>query len=292
MKNRILYSILVLFLFVNCSKKEEGIQLPYDYTNVEKLDVKAIVAGAQWDVRSVAEGIQWKSYQFNNLFETKQFVTILEVDLSKGAKIDLPFVTSGFLKTSEAATQHNALVAFNGSYFNTTSGGSTVFLKKDGKVIKETNSGFNSYRENGALTLNSSGTPDIIVKPSSGWNSISEPTALAGGPLLMIGGKELSQLEVDFNVTRHPRTAVGLTADNKLLVIVVDGRASSSRGMSIPELSSFMAALNCVSALNYDGGGSSTAWVKNYGVVNHPSDNGKFDNEGERGVATVFVIKK
>lgn len=292
MKNRILYSILILFLFVNCSKKEEGTQLPYDYTNVEKLDVKEIVAAAQWDVRPVAEGIVWKSYQFNNLFETKQFVTILEVDLSKGFKIELPFVTSGFLKTSVAATDHNALVAFNGSYFNTTSGGSTVFLKKDGKVIKETNNGFNSYRENGALTLNSSGVPNIVVKPSSGWNSINEPTALAGGPLLMIGGKELSQLEVDFNTTRHPRTAVGLTADNRLLIIVVDGRASLSRGMSIPELSSFMAALECVSALNYDGGGSSTAWVKNYGVVNHPSDNGKFDNEGERGVATVFVIKK
>lgn len=292
MKNRILYSILFLFLFVNCSKKEEGTQLPYDYTNVEKLDVKAILASTKWDVKTVAEGIEWKSFHFNNLFETKQFVTILEIDLSKGAKIELPFVASGFLKTSEAASQHNALVAFNGSYFNTTSGGSTVFLKSDGKVIKETNTGFNSYRENGALTLNTSGSPSIVMKPSAGWSSITEPTALAGGPLLIFGGKELTQLEVDFNTARHPRTAVGLTSNNKLLVVVVDGRASSSRGMSIAELSSFMSALDCVSALNYDGGGSSTAWVKNYGVVNHPSDNGKFDNEGERGVATVFVIKK
>lgn len=292
MKKNLLYSFLILLLFVSCAKKEEGTQLPYDYTNVEKLDVKAVLASAKWETRSIAEGILWKNYQFNNLFETKQFLTILEVDLSKGPKIELPYVTTGFLKTSDAAVTNNALIAFNGSYFNTTSGGSTVFLKKDGQIIKETNSGFNSYRENGAMTLSATGIPEIIVKPATGWSSITQSTVLAGGPLLMIDSKELTQLEVDFNTARHPRTAVGLTADNKLLIVVVDGRASLSRGMTIPELSSLMNALDCVSALNYDGGGSSTAWVKGYGVVNHPSDNGKFDSEGERPVATVFTIKK
>lgn len=292
MKKNLLYSFLILLLFVSCAKKEEGTQLPYDYTNVEKLDVKAVLASAKWETRSIAEGILWKNYQFNNLFETKQFLTILEVDLSKGPKIELPYVTTGFLKTSDAAVTNNALIAFNGSYFNTTSGGSTVFLKKDGQIIKETNSGFNSYRENGAMTLSATGIPEIIVKPATGWSSITQSTVLAGGPLLMIDSKELTQMEVDFNTARHPRTAVGLTADNKLLIVVVDGRASLSRGMTIPELSSLMNALDCVSALNYDGGGSSTAWVKGYGVVNHPSDNGKFDSEGERPVATVFTIKK
>lgn len=292
MKKKLIYSILFLFLLVGCTKNEEGTQLPYDYSNVEKLDVKAALTNATWDNRTVADGIVWKSFQFNNLFDVKQFVTILEIDLSKGASIELPHVTSGFLKTSEAALANSALIAFNGSYFNTTTGGSTVFFKKNGQIIKETNSGFNSYRENGAMVLNDAGTPSIVGKPSNGWSSLTQPTALAAGPLLMLDGKELSQLEVDFNTTRHPRTAVGLTANNKLLVVIVDGRSSQSRGLSIPELSSVMSALGCESALNFDGGGSSTAWVKNYGIVNHPTDNGKFDHEGERGVATVFTIKK
>src|SRR5690606_10323465 len=77
----------------------------------------------------------------------------------------------------------------------------------------------------------------------------------------------------------------------KLMVVVVDGRSSQSQGLTIPQLSSLMEALGCTSALNYDGGGSSTAWVKNEGIVNFPSDNGKFDHEGERGVATVFTVK-
>jgi exopolysaccharide biosynthesis protein len=52
-----------------------------------------------------------------------------------------------------------------------------------------------------------------------------------------------------------------------------------------------MLALGCRSAVNMDGGGSSTAWVNGNGVVNHPTDNGLFDHQGERGVATVFTIK-
>lgn len=292
MRKNFLYSILFLFLFVNCAKKDDGTQLPYDYSNVEKLDVSAILEAANWENRTVAEGVIWKSFQFNNLYEAKQFITILEVDLAKEAIIELPFVRTGFLKTSEAALANNALVAFNGSYFNTTSGGSTVFLKSNNQVIKETNSGFNSYRENGALVLSSTGSPSIVAKPTGGWSSLTQPTALAGGPLLLLEGKELAQLNVDFNTARHPRTAVGLTATNKLIIVIVDGRSSQSRGMTIAELSGLMAALNCVAALNYDGGGSSTAWVKNHGVVNHPTDNGIFDNEGERGVATVFTIRK
>ena len=107
----------------------------------------------------------------------------------------------------------------------------------------------------------------------------------------MLDGKELTQLEVAFNTARHPRTAVGITADNKMIVVVVDGRSSQSQGLTIPQLSQLMAALGCTQALNLDGGGSSTAWVRGEGVVNFPSDNGKFDHEGERGVATVFTVK-
>lgn len=291
-RKNIVYSIVFLFVFFGCSKKEEGVRLPYDYSVVEEVDVDEILSQAKWDSRIVGEGIIWKSYHFNKLFDGKQYVSILEVDLSKGAIFDIPYVTSGFLKTSQAALTENSLVAFNGSYFNTTSGGSTVFFKKDGQVIKETNAGFTSYRENGAITFSNIGVPSIVMKPSTGWKTVERPTVLAGGPLLIINNKELDQLNVDFNTAKHPRTAVGVTRDNRLLVLVVDGRSSQSRGLSIPELSKVMLRLGCVSALNLDGGGSSTAWVKGFGVVNHPSDNGKFDNEGERGVATVITVKK
>lgn len=291
MKNRFLYSLMLVFLLFSCSKKEEGVQLPYDYSNVQPIDVEEIISNADWKVKEVAPGLKWKYFQFSNIFESRQYINIFEIDLSKNFQIDIPYVKTGFLKTSEAAQANSALIAFNGSYFNTTTGGSTTFFKVAGQIVNQTASGFTSYRENGAMVLSGNGQAKIIAKPSAGWPSVVEPVALAGGPLLILDGKPLSQLEVDFNTNRHPRTAVGITSDNKLMVVVVDGRSSQSQGLTIPQLSSLMEALGCTSALNYDGGGSSTAWVKNEGIVNFPSDNGKFDHEGERGVATVFTVK-
>lgn len=291
MKNNIIYSLIVLFLFTACSKKEEGTQLPYDYSQVELVDLKKLIGETAWKKKEVADGVAWKYFHFSNIFDSRQYVNILEIDLNKGLQLEIPYVKSRFLKTSDAAIANNALVAFNGSYFNTTTGGSTVFFKNDGQVINNTISGFNPYRENGAITINSAGATHIVAKPGTGWLSVTEPIALAGGPLLILNGKPLSQLDVDFNRNRHPRTAVGITPDNKLMVVVVDGRSSQSQGLTIPQLSELMEALGCTSALNYDGGGSSTAWVKGEGVVNFPSDNGKFDHDGERGVATVFTVK-
>lgn len=282
---------MLLFLVFSCTEKGDGTQLPYDYSQVEKDNLKDVLAKADWKTKVVSDGVMWKYYQFPQIFESRQYLNVLEIDLTKGLKIEIPYVKSGFLKTSEAAVSKNALVAFNGSYFNTTTGGSTVFFKYEDQVINNTVSGFNAYRENGAIVLDNTGAPRIVGKPSTGWTALTVPVALAGGPLLMLDGKELTQLEVAFNTARHPRTAVGITADNKMIVVVVDGRSSQSQGLTIPQLSQLMAALGCTQALNLDGGGSSTAWVRGEGVVNFPSDNGKFDHEGERGVATVFTVK-
>lgn len=62
--------------------------------------------------------------------------------------------------------------------------------------------------------------------------------------------------------------------------------------MTIDELALLMKDLNCVNALNLDGGGSTTMWIKGKGVVNHPSDNGKFDHEGARAVANAIIVKQ
>jgi exopolysaccharide biosynthesis protein len=46
--------------------------------------------------------------------------------------------------------------------------------------------------------------------------------------------------------------------------------------------------------MNLDGGGSSTLYIRNAtdnGVVNYPSDNKKFDHEGQRSVANIIYLK-
>ena len=72
------------------------------------------------------------------------------------------------------------------------------------------------------------------------------------------------------------------------MFVAIDGRSKSAEGMSLNEAQKYLVSLGCVNAINLDGGGSTTLWIKNGGVVNHPSD-----DTGERDVANaVLLIKK
>ena len=65
--------------------------------------------------------------------------------------------------------------------------------------------------------------------------------------------------------------------------------------MRLFELTKLMRWLNANDAINLDGGGSTTLWINNYmgnGVVNYPTDNKKWDHEGQRKVANVVLLKK
>lgn len=282
--------LLLAASFVGCSQDEGLDQKEPPIIEEVKTDTE-IIAAADWEVKRVANNIDWKYYHFDGLFSSRQSITVLEIDGDpQKTAVDIPFVESGFLKTSEAAVNNRAAVAINGSYFNTTSGGSTVFFKKDGEIKNETRSSFPQFRENAGLGINAAGEISVNRKPSAGWNEVDVESLLVSGPLLMMDGEILSQDDNSFNNNRHPRTAVGVTKDNRILAVVVDGRASEAHGASMKELAIIMKALGCRDAMNLDGGGSSTAWVRNYGVVNYPSDNKKFDHEGERGVATVITF--
>lgn len=95
---------------------------------------------------------------------------------------------------------------------------------------------------------------------------------VSGQPTLVWGGAALSNTGGHCPV-RHPRTAVALDkAGTTFYMIVVDGRTSTSIGMTCNELAAFALTLKVDGALLQDGGGSSTMWLKSSGVVNKPSD--------------------
>ena len=98
---------------------------------------------------------------------------------------------------------------------------------------------------------------------------------------------------------RHPRTAYALTEDNDLLLVIVDGRTNSAKGMTAKELTLFLQKhFNPRWALNMDGGGSSAMYIKGHGsadknnIINNftdTDDNGKLV---ERSVSTHLIIQK
>ena len=100
---------------------------------------------------------------------------------------------------------------------------------------------------------------------------------VGGAGLLIRDGRDVADWSVEtfnkgFAEGRHPRTMIGDAADGTIWLVAVDGRQPSlSVGMTLEELRALAHRLSLVNALNLDGGGSTTMWVKG-GVVNSPSD--------------------
>lgn len=100
--------------------------------------------------------------------------------------------------------------------------------------------------------------------------------AVGGHPILLWNGK-IDSFKKDAHPScgpPQPRTIVGLSEDkSKLFMTVIDGRRPTtwSQGLTCTESAKLMQKFGVYTALNLDGGGSSTMWLKNKGLVNKPS---------------------
>lgn len=100
--------------------------------------------------------------------------------------------------------------------------------------------------------------------------------ALGAGPVLVKNGtKSITYNEEVFwesgvgLTNKDPRSALGIKEDGTIILFVVDGRQSSSFGLSLIEMADELIALGCVEAINLDGGGSSQMAFKGE-IVNRP----------------------
>lgn len=102
----------------------------------------------------------------------------------------------------------------------------------------------------------------------------SQPQLAIGGSLVLL---HHGRIMTDDDGELHPRTAVGIDRDTgRILLLVIDGRQTFSRGYTLLELARMMKKLGAEEALNFDGGGSSTMVTKRPSgrttVANSPSD--------------------
>jgi hypothetical protein len=100
---------------------------------------------------------------------------------------------------------------------------------------------------------------------------------VGGAGLLVRDGRAIDDWTIEqfargFAETRHPRTMIGTTSDGTIWLVTVDGRQPQlSAGMTLAELRALASRLDLVNALNLDGGGSTTMWVRGK-ILNSPSD--------------------
>ncbi len=128
---------------------------------------------------------------------------------------------------------------------------------------------------------------DIRLGPKPGF---APEFVIGGGPRLVRSGRPAAAADPGiyspgFADARHPRTAVGIRSDGRVLLVAVDGRQPElSVGMTIAELTALLLELGAVEAVNMDGGGSTTMVVRGR-VVNSPSD-----LTGERAVGDALLV--
>ena len=141
-------------------------------------------------------------------------------------------------------------------------------------------------------------TTEFVVDPPTDYNPVSTlhkwkmQTAVGGGPVLLQNGeiKITNNEEMKFAAKaindKHPRTAMGYTKNNELIVMVIQGRfPEMAEGATLTQEAQILKDLGCVEALNLDGGGSSCMLINGKKTI-QPSD-----KTGERPVPAVFLVR-
>ncbi len=267
---------------------------------------------AGWTITQLdGDKLVWYSFR-GEKFGAQQFVNIISLDLNC-KDYELEFVAIDRLDSlSSVAMRHDAVVAINGTYEWDAS-----FVKVDGKVFSEITlpaDHLRYWKHEGAVAYDGKKI-EIGYGDKSSYAKSKMPNMLSSSPMLIDNYKQvgatfvgdISKLNISklpsedyrrHQSVRHPRTAVALTRSNRLLLITVDGRSVNSAGMSAKELTEFLVAwFNPRYALNMDGGGSTTMYIKGSGesltdVVNYPTDNKRYDHYGQRRVSSHILVKR
>lgn len=278
---------------------------------------------ANWAVKKLNAHMIWKTAHLtqHSLFDANENINLIIIPPhAKGIRLVVGYSDS-LETTSQQAMKYHALAGINGSFFKMRGADpddhpelnqvpkrepaklaynrSGTYLRKDGRLVapnkivaKQTS---RRRHQQGVIALSDTGM--AILKADTldfDWeNTIHSRDVMTSGPLLLLDGQNTPIPADAFSKKRNPRTAIGKLTDGSIILLVVDGRAEESAGMNLTELQQTLRWLGCVTALNLDGGGSSTMYIKGepeHGIVNYPSDNKKFNHIGERQVANTLLI--
>lgn len=262
-----------------------------------------IFVNQKFNKTELAEGAYYYNLHFkdNSLFGTNQFISVLELNPTK-RKIEI-YASPLLKETSLMCKEQGAIAGINGSFFsfnynyNTENYNSVDFIRKNGIDISPNTFKAKANREmhqKGCIAIDNNKLYILKADVLTDWEKlIQAKEVITTGPLLFKDLQKEPLLNSSFYTSRHPRTVVGVKKNGLVLLITIDGRSQESAGMTIAELQKIMLWFGCIDAINLDGGGSTTMYIKNMsenGVVNHPSDNKKFDTYGERKVANSIIV--
>ena len=279
------------------------------YKSPEKLEGKSAVAyaafadmtSAQWDIWSINDA---EMAGTSDAFKTPTTVYnegTWPVVINAGF-----FYSSGGLNySSSLAVRESEVLAYNINY--ASEDWVTIYYPTRAAFLESEDGKFDAcwtyYKSGGKHYMYPSPAENTweakpAKTPSSiypeGAETFAAKTAIGGGPLLIDNGKfRDSFVEELFNGasgigpdTNQPRTAVGVTADKKMVLFVCEGRQMTEgvAGLTTADVANVLLDLGCVEAINLDGGGSSCMLVNGKATI-------KVSDGSQRAVASTIMIK-
>lgn len=190
-----------------------------------------------------SSGKEWSAYEMNTAAQSDTYSNLY----SRAYGSSVTFKVAG-----------NALVIDNGVITNyySVAAGESVAIPANGYVMfmgpKFTAT---SYFQQPTVGESVIIEPYLLKEDAEGFQIENVTDLIAGGPRLVQDGAIYTELEAPFTEERFttivsPRTAAGISADGKLILVSVPG------GAKIQQMRELMLALGCVDAINLDGGAS------------------------------------
>lgn len=193
-----------------------------------------------------------------------------------------PDTQTDFETTRQFVKRTGAQIGINGGFFGYTrkavetgKGILCSLAVSDGKLV-----GGWGHNQHDAVNIGEDNVVTFIRRAKEDkTGSATDPevklyNAIAGNVRLIENGKILAK----GGNPSYPQTAVGHTADHRLILFVSDGRQPSfSEGMTYEELAGILQEFGAVDAIAFDGGGSATMVMATGEdveprVLNRPSD--------------------
>ncbi|MDF5714045.1 MAG: phosphodiester glycosidase family protein [Rhizonema sp. NSF051] len=212
----------------------------------------------------------------------------------------------------EFAHKHRSIAIINGGFFDPINQKTTSVVVVQGKLVA-------NPKQNERLVNNPDLKPYLgkilnrtefrryLCRHSFRYDIAphSEPTptgcqlvdALGGGPTIL---PELTLVQEGFldKVNRrdalgstqpNARTAVGITHDGSVILVMVAQKPNTGGGMSLPELANYMKTLGAEKAMNLDGGSSSSLYYKGKSFYGKADEQGHFI---KRPVKSVLLVQE
>ena len=279
----VLLSILVLFsAFMPCVSAEGS------WIDESKLFTDRQITSTS--TYKVVGGLTERHVVLNNAAKSNQIkgyvmeVDITDPDISVMASYNDGTTDTWAMSTVKSQAEiveskgYNVIGAVNGGGFNTSTGEPSGVLVMNGNIA-------HSGGHQPFFAILNDGT--AVIRPA-GSRTDDVKEAVCGMETLIVNG---NVVDLSWDTSIHPRTAVGIRADGSLVFFVADGRQQpASCGMSYTDLAYTMLALGSVNAMALDGGGSSIMLTQREGTDNLDVRNVPSYAGIERPVATSLLI--